>query len=75
MKYFSFFIGWCFFTAPVFAQVKDSVVAAIVQEENDNSQLQKLAHELFDVIGPGWWVRLKWNRLMIGLLPNTIVGA
>ncbi len=29
-----------------------SVVEKIVQEENSNSQLQKLAHELFDGIGP-----------------------
>ena len=52
MKYAAFFISLCLSTAPLFAQVKDSVVAAIVREETDNSQLQKLAHELFDVIGP-----------------------
>ncbi|MEP6616780.1 MAG: M20/M25/M40 family metallo-hydrolase [Ginsengibacter sp.] len=35
------------------AQNKDSVIAAqIVKEENDNSQLTKLGHELFDYIGP-----------------------
>ncbi|HSC39840.1 MAG TPA: hypothetical protein VLD19_18285, partial [Chitinophagaceae bacterium] len=28
------------------------VVAGIVKEATDNSQLEKLAHELFDVIGP-----------------------
>lgn len=31
---------------------KDPVVEAIVQEENSNSQLKLLAHELFDSIGP-----------------------
>jgi hypothetical protein len=33
----------------LFAQ---SVVEKIVQEENNNSQLQTMAHELFDGIGP-----------------------
>lgn len=31
---------------------KDSVVEAIIKEENSNSQLQPLAHQLFDSIGP-----------------------
>ncbi|MDB5158279.1 MAG: Peptidase family [Mucilaginibacter sp.] len=35
-----------------FAQSNKSVVDAIVQEETNNSQLQKLAHELFDGVGP-----------------------
>src|SRR3981189_279825 len=36
---------WCF--------AQDSgLVAGIVKEATDNSQLEKLAHELFDVIGP-----------------------
>lgn len=35
-----------------FAQVQDDVVNKIVKEETDNSQLEKLAHELFDGIGP-----------------------
>ncbi|MEO5996083.1 MAG: M20/M25/M40 family metallo-hydrolase [Chitinophagaceae bacterium] len=35
------------------AQDKDSMmVASIMMEATDNSQLEKLAHELFDVIGP-----------------------
>ncbi len=34
------------------AQVQDPVVDAIVKEATDNSQLEKLAHELFDGIGP-----------------------
>src|SRR3569833_153739 len=33
-------------------QSKDPVVDQIVKEETDNSQLQQLAHELFDGIGP-----------------------
>jgi len=37
---------------PVLAQPKDAVIDNIVKEENENSQLPKLAHELFDVIGP-----------------------
>ncbi|PIQ22261.1 MAG: peptidase M28 [Cytophagales bacterium CG18_big_fil_WC_8_21_14_2_50_42_9] len=35
-----------------FAQSKDPVVDNIVQEATQNSQLEKLAHELIDVIGP-----------------------
>jgi carboxypeptidase Q len=34
------------------AQSKEEVVANIVKEANNNSQLEKLAHELFDQIGP-----------------------
>ncbi|MDO3627849.1 M20/M25/M40 family metallo-hydrolase [Mucilaginibacter sp. BT774] len=36
----------------LFAQTSPSVIDQIVKEENDNSQLQQLAHELFDGIGP-----------------------
>jgi carboxypeptidase Q len=36
----------------VFAQTKDSVIENIVKEANENSQLEKLAHELMDQIGP-----------------------
>ncbi len=32
--------------------ITDPVVSAIMKEANENSQLQKLAHELLDVIGP-----------------------
>ena len=31
---------------------KDPIVQSIVDEANNNSQLEVLAHELFDVIGP-----------------------
>ncbi|MDZ4713853.1 MAG: M20/M25/M40 family metallo-hydrolase [Cytophagales bacterium] len=34
------------------AQVIDPVVDAIVKEANENSQLERMAHELFDGIGP-----------------------
>lgn len=34
------------------AQSKDEVVKNIVKEANENSQLEKLGHELMDVIGP-----------------------
>src|SRR3978361_2067172 len=34
------------------AQTKDPVIERIIKEETDNSQLQQLAHELFDGIGP-----------------------
>lgn len=37
---------------PGFAQGKDPVVENIVKEATENSQLEKLAHELMDVIGP-----------------------
>ncbi len=35
-----------------YAQTKNAVVANIVKEGTDNSQLEKLAHELFDGVGP-----------------------
>ncbi len=35
-----------------YAQKKDAVVEGIVKEATENSQLEKLAHELLDVIGP-----------------------
>ena len=34
------------------AQIADPVVDAIVKEANENSQLEKMGHELFDRIGP-----------------------
>ncbi len=37
---------------PVFAQDKDQIIENIIKEANDNSQLERLAHELLDVIGP-----------------------
>ncbi len=41
------------FTASItIAQTKDPVVESIVKEATENSQLEKLAHELVDMIGP-----------------------
>jgi len=41
------------FTAPpANAQVKNAVIDNMVKEANENSQLEQLAHELVDVIGP-----------------------
>ncbi|HYE53656.1 MAG TPA: hypothetical protein VD996_02395, partial [Chitinophagaceae bacterium] len=40
-------------SSTMMAQQKDSImVSNIVKEATDNSQLEKLAHELMDVIGP-----------------------
>ena len=43
------FLLYCFIG---FSQLNDPVVDAIVKEANENSQLEKLAHELIDGIGP-----------------------
>ena len=43
----------CFFVANItFAQVKTDVVNAMVKEGTENSQLEKLAHDVMDKIGP-----------------------
>jgi hypothetical protein len=45
----------CFFlhiANSLYAQTKNDVVTNILNEENNNSQLKNLAHELFDKIGP-----------------------
>jgi len=47
-----FFIALIILGIQSFAQTKDPVVDAIVKEANENSQLETLAHELFDKIGP-----------------------
>jgi len=39
-------------TAPVFSQNTDEVVDTIIKEATENSQLEWLAHQLTDVIGP-----------------------
>ncbi|RZJ68364.1 MAG: peptidase M28, partial [Flavobacterium sp.] len=36
----------------VFAQSKEAFVANVTKEATENSQLEKLAHELLDVVGP-----------------------
>ncbi|MDQ4141276.1 MAG: M20/M25/M40 family metallo-hydrolase [Bacteroidota bacterium] len=47
-----FFLPYLLSGSLAMAQTKDPVVDAIVKEANENSQLEKLAHELMDVIGP-----------------------
>lgn len=37
---------------PTIGQEQDLVIENIIKEANDNSQLERLAHELLDVIGP-----------------------
>ncbi len=39
-------------TSILFAQQQDVVVKNIIEEANNNSQLEKLGHELMDVVGP-----------------------
>jgi carboxypeptidase Q len=46
------FAGILLYSNTLFAQTGKSVVDAIVQEETTNSQLEKLAHELLDGVGP-----------------------
>ena len=36
----------------LYAQDKDPVIEGMIKEANENSQLERLAHELLDVIGP-----------------------
>ncbi|HXB09393.1 MAG TPA: hypothetical protein VNW04_19845, partial [Puia sp.] len=47
-----FVAGSALLSHPGYGQLKDPVIDNIVKEETDNSQLQVLAHELFDRIGP-----------------------
>ena len=42
-------------TTAVTAQSKDPVVQNIINEANNNSQLENLAHELFDVVSDQDW--------------------
>lgn len=46
------FLALMFSGSMTFAQSKNPVVENIVKEATDNSQLEKMAHELMDVIGP-----------------------
>ncbi len=45
-------IAAMFCSSVAFAQSKDPIIDKIVKEANENSQLEKLAHELLDKIGP-----------------------
>ena len=47
-----FFLLFLIITATIQAQEKQEIIDNIVKEANENSQLEPLAHELLDVIGP-----------------------
>ncbi len=47
-----FLVVLIFVSSSTLAQTKDSIVEGIVKEATENSQLEKLAHELMDGIGP-----------------------
>lgn len=47
-----FVVATVFCSSISFAQSKDPIIDKIVKEANENSQLEKLAHELLDKIGP-----------------------
>ncbi|HSM62299.1 MAG TPA: hypothetical protein VK833_00015, partial [Gillisia sp.] len=48
---FLFVISLCFSTL-LFAQDQEVVIENIIKEASENSQLEKLGHELLDVVGP-----------------------
>lgn len=45
-------VGILFLGTSILAQTADPVIENIIKEANENSQLEKLGHELMDVIGP-----------------------
>lgn len=47
-----FFILLFLITSPINAQQTNEIVENIIKEANENSQLEPLAHELLDVVGP-----------------------
>ena len=47
-----FIAATLFCNALAFAQSKDPIIEKMIKEANENSQLEKLAHELLDQIGP-----------------------
>lgn len=52
-RYIQFLMAFALFTSGMaFAQNEDPVIEGIIKEANENSQLERLAHELFDVVGP-----------------------
>jgi len=52
-KTFILFLAVCLgYFSPVLAQDNKQVIDAIIKEATENSQLEKLGHELLDVIGP-----------------------
>jgi hypothetical protein len=50
--YFLSFIGIFLLGTSLIAQSNDPVITNIIKEANENSQLERLGHELMDVIGP-----------------------
>src|SRR6478735_5316464 len=52
MKRTSLLFAFLLYNFVSFSQIKDPIVESIVKEANENSQLEKLAHELIDGIGP-----------------------
>ncbi len=46
------FIAFLCIQTVAFAQNNNAIIDKIIKEETENSQIQKLAHELLDVIGP-----------------------
>lgn len=47
-----FIVATLFCSSLTFAQSKDPIIEKMIKEANENSQLEKLAHELLDQIGP-----------------------
>lgn len=52
MRFLPLIAGALLFVSQVHAQSADPVVNKIIKEANENSQLQKLGHQLLDEIGP-----------------------
>lgn len=52
MKKLIFLITIFFHSSLLLAQDKDQVIESIIKEANENSQLEHLAHQLLDVVGP-----------------------
>jgi carboxypeptidase Q len=52
MKHLTFLLGFLFMSNILFAQDKQTIINNIIQEAEENSQVERLAYELLDVIGP-----------------------
>lgn len=52
MKKFTFLVCFLFGSSILFSQDKETVINNIIQEIEQNSQVEQLAYELLDVIGP-----------------------
>lgn len=52
-RYIQFLMAFALLTSGIaLAQDQDPVIEGMVKEATENSQLERLAHELFDVVGP-----------------------